>query len=148
MQRCLVLLKKPEHDQQSYVFRNYVRIFKGNTEAQSELIPKILEVIDKSSEDLQVEAGLAFNNMLRDMIVEEDYLIKHIHFTASKVLSTWSQEVLFEWRQVFKLSMRVLSPQETRDSIERGMKLCDKTQPMVTRLNGAYLLGKMVKYFE
>lgn len=84
-------------------------------------------MIDKSSEDLQVEAGLAFNNMLRDMIIEEDGLIKQIHFTASKVLSTWSQEVLLEWRQVFKLSMRVLSQQETRDSIERGMKLCDKT---------------------
>jgi hypothetical protein len=36
--------------------------------------------------------------MLRDMIIEEDHLITQIHHTASKVLSTWSQEVLFEWR--------------------------------------------------
>jgi len=105
-------------------------------------------MIDKSSEDLQVEAGRAFNSMVRDIIIEDEGLIRQIHMTASKVLSTWSQEVLFEWRQVFKLSMRVLSQQETRDSTERGMKLCDKTQPLVTRLNGAYLLGKMVKYFE
>lgn len=28
------------------------------------------------------------------------------------------------------------------------MKLCDKTQPLVTRINGAYLLGKTVKYFK
>ena len=46
---------------------------------------------------------------------------------ASKVITTWSQEVLLEWRQVFKLSMRVLSSNDLRDSIERGMKLCDKT---------------------
>lgn len=63
------------------------------------------------------------------------------------MLTTWSQEVLFEWRQVFKHSMRVLSSYELRDSIEIAMKLCDKTQPLVTRINGAYLLGKTVRYF-
>ena len=43
--------------------------------------------------------------------------------------------------------MRALTSNELRDSIERSMKLCDKTQPLVTRINGAYLLGKTVKYF-
>jgi hypothetical protein len=43
--------------------------------------------------------------------------------------------------------MRVLSNYELRDSIEIAMKLCDKTQPLVTRINGAYLLGKTVRYF-
>ena len=42
IQRCVILLKKPEHDQQSYVFRNCRSIFKGNIKAQRELIPKIL----------------------------------------------------------------------------------------------------------
>ena len=41
-QRCLVLLKKPDHDQQSYVFRNCKSIFKANLEAQRNLIPHIL----------------------------------------------------------------------------------------------------------
>ena len=85
--------------------------------------------------------------MLRDIIIEDEELIARIHETASTVLTTWSQEVLLEWRQVFKLSMRALSSNDLRDSIERGMKLCDKTQPLVTRINGAYLLGKTVKYF-
>ena len=65
--------------------------------------------------------------MLRDIIIEDDDIIRQIHFMASKVITTWSQEVLLEWRQVFKLSMRVLSSNDLRDSIERGMKLCDKT---------------------
>lgn len=85
--------------------------------------------------------------MLRNIIIEDDEIIKQIHQTASMVLTTWSQDVLQEWRQVFQLSMRVLTDNERRDSIERSMKLCDKTQPLVTRINGAYLLGKTVKYF-
>ena len=84
-------------------------------------------MIDKSSENLQVEAGIALNYMLRDIIIEDDEIIRQIHQTASMVLTTWSQDVLFEWRQVFQLSMRVLTANEQRDSIERSMKLCDKT---------------------
>ena len=76
IQRCLVLLKKADHDQQSYVFRNCKSIFRGNKQAQRELIPKFLEVINKSSEDLQIEAGQAFNLMLREIIVEDEDLIK------------------------------------------------------------------------
>ena len=34
IQRCLLLLKKPDHDQQSYVFRNCKSIFKSNLDAQ------------------------------------------------------------------------------------------------------------------
>lgn len=43
--------------------------------------------------------------------------------------------------------MRVLSSHEMQNSFEKSMQMCDKTQPLVTRINGAYLLGKMVKYF-
>ena len=105
-------------------------------------------MIETSPTQLQVEAGQALNNMLREHIIEDEDIIRQSHETASKVLTTWSQEVLFEWRQVFQLSLRVLSQNDLRDSIERAMKLCDKTQPLVTRINGAYLLGKTVKYFK
>jgi hypothetical protein len=47
-------------------------------------------MIDKSSEQLQVEAGIALNQMLREIIIEDDELIKQIHLTASMVLTTWS----------------------------------------------------------
>ena len=60
-QRCLVLLKKPELDQQSYMFRNCRSIFAGNPEVQQQLLPKVLEIIATSSEGLQIEAGVAFN---------------------------------------------------------------------------------------
>ena len=43
--------------------------------------------------------------------------------------------------------MRVLQGLELKEAIERGMQLCDKTQPLATRINGAYILGKIVKYF-
>ena len=46
---------------------------------------------------------------LAQHLIEDEALIKQIHEIASKLLSTWSQEVLFQWRQVFKLSMRVLT---------------------------------------
>ena len=51
-------------------------------------------MIDKSSEQLQVEAGIALNRMLRDIIIEDDEIIKQVHHTASMVLTTWSQDVL------------------------------------------------------
>ena len=47
-------------------------------------------MIDKSSEQLQVEAGIALNRMLRDIIIEDDEIIKQVHQTASMVLTTWS----------------------------------------------------------
>lgn len=59
-------------------------------EAQRELIPKILDMIEKGSESLQIEAGHAFNSLLRDNIIEEEEIIRQIHITASKVLTTWS----------------------------------------------------------
>ena len=59
--------------------------------------------------------------MLREIIIGDEDLIRQIHNVASKVLNTWSQEVLFEWRQVFKLSMRVLQTIELKEAIERGM---------------------------
>jgi hypothetical protein len=37
-----------------------------------------------------------------------------MHLTSSKVLNTWSQDVLVEWRKVFKLSMKVLSNEEKK----------------------------------
>lgn len=104
-------------------------------------------MINKTSENLQIEAGQALNILLRDIIIEDEALIKQIHKAAGKMLTTWSQEVLFEWRQVYKLSMRVLSNFDLQNSIEVSMQMCDKTQPLVSRINGAYLLGKMVKYF-
>ena len=47
-------------------------------------------MIEKSSIELQVEAGQALNIMLRDHIIEEEDLIRQSHSTASKVLTTWS----------------------------------------------------------
>lgn len=45
------------------------------------------------------------------------------------------------------LSMRVLNNFELRVSIDKGLKMCDKTQPLVSRVSGAYVVGKIVKYF-
>ena len=44
--------------------------------------------------------------------------------------------------------MKVLTINEKKESMERTMKLCEKTQPLITRINGAYLLGKMTRYFD
>lgn len=68
--------------------------------------------------------------------------------TASEILSTWSPEVLEQWQQAFILSMRALNHIEQKESIDKSMQMCDKTQPLVTRISGAYLLGKTVKYFN
>jgi len=38
------------------------------------------------------------NFMLRDIIIEDDEIIRLIHQMASKVITTWSQEVLLVWR--------------------------------------------------
>lgn len=86
--------------------------------------------------------------MLRDMIIQDEKMIKELHMVAGNVVMTWSKEVLFEWRQVFNLTMRVMNPQELNQSIEKCLTMCEKTQPLVTRISGAYLLGKMVKHFK
>ena len=85
--------------------------------------------------------------MLREIIISDTDLVKSIHQVAAKIILTWSTEVLFEWRQVFNLSMHALPNLDLRNSIERSMQMCDKTQPLVTRISGAYLLGKIVKRF-
>lgn len=146
-QRCVTLLKKPDSRQHSYMFRNYRLIFKDNPRAQDQLIPKVLELIGKSTEQILIDAGCCFNSLLRENIILDDTLIKAIHRAAGQVVMTWSPEVLNEWRQAFILSMRVLSPIELKISIEKSMNLCDKTQPLVTRICGAYLIGKVAKYF-
>ena len=71
-QRCLILLKKPELDQQSYMFRNCRSIFTENLQAQQELLPKVLEIIPTSSENLQIEAGIALNILLRDVLILDE----------------------------------------------------------------------------
>ena len=86
--------------------------------------------------------------MLREIIVADEAIIKQIHKVAGQIILTWSTEVLFEWRQVFNLSMHALTSLDLKNSIERGMQMCDKTQPLVTRISGAYLLGKIVKHFQ
>lgn len=63
------------------------------------------------------------------------------------MLETWSTTVLDEWRQTYILSMRCLNHLEQRDSIDYCLSLCDKTQPVVTRVCGAYLIGKVAKFF-
>lgn len=103
------------------MFRNFRCIFKDNKEVQQELIPKILEMIEKSTESLQIEAGRCFNSMLRENIIISEVIIKAIHKAANQVIMTWSPEVLFEWRQAFVLSMRVLSSFELKVSIEKGI---------------------------
>ena len=55
-------------------------------------------MIAKSSEALQIEAGRGFNQMLRDMIIEDEKIIKELHMVAGNVVMTWSKEVLYEWR--------------------------------------------------
>jgi hypothetical protein len=48
---------------------------------------------------------------------------------------------------VFTLSMRGQGLQLLKNAFEKSMQMCDKTQPLVTRISGAYLLGKIVKHF-
>ena len=146
-QRCLVLLKKPELDQQSYMFRNCRGIFTGNESVQKQLLPKVLDMIATSSEGLQIEAGLAFNAMLREILILDEGIVRQVHAVACKLILTWSPEVLHEWRQVFILSMRGLSSLQLKNALEKSLQMCDKTQPLVTRISGAYLLGKVVKHF-
>ena len=48
---------------------------------------------------------------------------------------------------MFTLSMRGQGLQLLKNAFEKSMQMCDKTQPLVTRISGAYLLGKIVKHF-
>ena len=43
--------------------------------------------------------------------------------------------------------MRGQGLQLLKNAFEKSMQMCDKTQPLVTRISGAYLLGKIVKHF-
>jgi len=43
--------------------------------------------------------------------------------------------------------MRGQGLQLLKNAFEKIMQMCDKTQPLVTRISGAYLLGKIVKHF-
>jgi hypothetical protein len=97
---------------------NIKSMMKGNILVKKDMIPKILFIVEKSSEEIQIEAGLAFNELLKENIIEDQELIKKMHFTSSKVLNTWSQDVLVEWRKVFKLSMKVLSNEEKKESMD------------------------------
>lgn len=109
------------------MFRNCRSIFKDNLQAQEELLPKVLDIIPTSSENLQIEAGIALNMLLRDILIVSDDLKTKIHSVASKMIMTWSSEVLFEWRQVFTLSMRGQGLQLLKNAFEKSMQMCDKT---------------------
>ena len=54
--------------QQSYVFVNAVNIFKGDLEMQAEIIPIICEKVQTYSEDLQVQAGLSFFDLITQKV--------------------------------------------------------------------------------
>ena len=97
---------------------------------------------------MQIEAGTAMNLMLRENIIENEEIIKSIHKVACQIITTWSPDVLEEWRQTFVLSMRGLNNLEIKSSIDKALAMCDKTQPLVTRISGAYVLGKIVRYFN
>ena len=43
--------------------------------------------------------------------------------------------------------MRGQGLQLLKNAFEKSMQMCDKTQPLVTRISGAYLIGKIVKHF-
>lgn len=86
--------------------------------------------------------------MLREIIIQDEKIVIQIHKTASEVLSTWSSEVLNEWQQAFVISMRSLNSLDQKRSMDKSMQMCDKTQPLVTRVSGAYLIGKIVKFFK
>ena len=50
--------------QYSYVFYNAINIFKHDLEMQREIIPMLLEKIAAYGEDMQVEAGHAFFELI------------------------------------------------------------------------------------
>ena len=49
-------------------------------------------MITKSNNDLQIEAGQAINQMLREIIIEDEDLVKLINRTAGDILTTWTCE--------------------------------------------------------
>ena len=70
---------------------------------------------------LKYQGGFNIKSLTKDLyhsridsINENLEIIKKMHLTSSKVLNTWSQDVLVEWRKVFKLSMKVLSNEEKK----------------------------------
>ena len=50
--------------QQSYVFLNALNIFRNDTQMQKEIIPLICQKIPNYTEDMQVQAGLAFFDLI------------------------------------------------------------------------------------
>ena len=50
--------------QYSYVFYNAINIFKDDLEMQREIIPMLLEKIAAYGEDMQVESGHAFYELI------------------------------------------------------------------------------------
>ena len=65
--------------------------------------------------------------MLREIIIQDEEIVRQVHAVASKLILTWSPDVLHEWRQVFILSMRGLSSLQLKNSLEKSLELCDKT---------------------
>lgn len=101
-QRAKILLfKKDDPLQQSYVFNNAKSVFTGNVDGiQEEIIPLILSNVLKWSEDIQVLAGDMFDSLLRDGILLES-LKAQIKVTCLEMIKIWSQRVLLAWVNVY-----------------------------------------------
>ena len=59
-----LLLSKKDNMQQSYVFLNALNIFRGDPQMQAEIIPLICDRVPNYGEDLQVQAGVAFFDLI------------------------------------------------------------------------------------
>ena len=70
----LLLFKKDDPVQQSYVFQNARNIFRDNLDSiQDEIIPLILENIVQCSEYIQIHCGDMFALLIRERILSEQY---------------------------------------------------------------------------
>ena len=67
-ERIKILLSKKDPMQYSYVFFNAINIFKGDLEMQREIIPILLERVAAYGEDMQVEAGHAFLELIDQQV--------------------------------------------------------------------------------
>ena len=57
----------------------------------------VQKTIEKESEELQIEAGKGFSKVFKTRNIENGEWVQKIHEVASKMMKTWSAEILKAW---------------------------------------------------
>eukprot|EP00347_Sterkiella_histriomuscorum_P022937 403336585 len=150
LQRCKILLKKQDPVQQLYVIRNSVNIFRENQELQQELLPLVFKLIEKGNEEIQLEAGECFVNVLKhNIIIDPQLHVKMLFELSQKMLKLWSEESLDHWKKVFIYSLKILEDTSLyQSSLNLILQLTEKNQPISSRRAATYLMGKISYIFD